>query len=168
MKPKVRYDVQEHVTCPYIQPDHSNLLYHSISWRSISVSFAHLRLDLPSGLLLIFPHQNTENTYLFLHTCHMACPPHSYRFYHLNNIWQVVEYNLFIQMLRINTVVKNARENAAKNGRLYNYFRYTNRWIYGWDDKKTILCAEWQQTCYSWCQVTEDNKSSNLPVFLKA
>ena len=40
---------------------------------------------------LMLPHQNPVYTSPFPHTCYMCCPFQSYWFYHLNNIWWVVQ-----------------------------------------------------------------------------
>jgi hypothetical protein len=59
---------------------------HSTSRRSSLILSSHLRLGLPSGLFPSgFP---TKTLYTALpHTRYMPRPPHSYWFYHPNNIW---------------------------------------------------------------------------------
>jgi hypothetical protein len=44
---------------------------HPTSWRSILILSSHLRLGLPSGLSLRFPHRNPVQTSPFPHTCYM-------------------------------------------------------------------------------------------------
>ena len=56
------------------------------SWRSILILSTHLRLGLPSGLSLRFPHQDPIRPPLLTHTRHMPSPSHSSRFYHPHNI----------------------------------------------------------------------------------
>jgi hypothetical protein len=65
---------QELSTCPYPEPDQSRSP-HSTSTRSILISSNHLRLGLPSGLLLSgFP---TNNLYAFLFPhIRVTCPAH--------------------------------------------------------------------------------------------
>ena len=64
----------------------------------------HLNIILPStswspqwSLSLRFPHQNLVHTSSFLHTCHMPCPSHSFRFYHPHNIgWGLQRITLLV------------------------------------------------------------------------
>jgi hypothetical protein len=41
--------------CPYPESDQSNPYYHSTLWRTILISFSHLRLGLTSGIFLSGP-----------------------------------------------------------------------------------------------------------------
>ena len=66
------------------------------SSRSILILSSHLHLGLLNGLFPS-PHQNLVHTSPFLHMCHMSCPSHSFRFYHLHNIgWGVQIIKLLI------------------------------------------------------------------------
>ena len=59
---------------------------HPTSWKSILILSTHLRLGLPSGLSLRFPHQDPIHPPLLTHTRHIPSPSHSSRFYHPHNI----------------------------------------------------------------------------------
>jgi len=67
---------------------------HPPSWKSILILSSHLRLGLPSGLSLRFPHQNPVHAFPLPHTRYMSRPPH---FYHSKNIgWAVQIIELLI------------------------------------------------------------------------
>jgi len=64
---------------------------HPPSWKSILILSSHLRLGLPSGLFLRFPHQNHVYVSPLSHTRYMSRPSHSSRFYQQINIWWAVQ-----------------------------------------------------------------------------
>ena len=47
------------------------------SWRSVLILSSHLRMGLPSGLSLRFPHQNPLYASALPYTCYMTRPPRS-------------------------------------------------------------------------------------------
>jgi len=64
---------------------------HPLSLKSILILSSHLRLGLPSGLFLRFPHHNPVYVSPLPHTRYMSRPSHSSRFYQKISIWWAVQ-----------------------------------------------------------------------------
>jgi len=96
--PKVHYRIHK---CPSLVPILSHVYPvhtpRTTSWRFILILSSHLRLGLPNGLFLRFPHQNPVYASPLPHTRYMSRPSHSSRFYHTkNNGWAVHIIKLLI------------------------------------------------------------------------
>jgi len=89
--PMVHYGIHK---CPSPVPILSHVYSvhtpRTTSWRFILILSSHLRLSLPNGLFLRFPHQNPVYASPLPHTRYMSRPSHFSRFYHTkNNGWAV-------------------------------------------------------------------------------
>ena len=82
---------QESGNCPYSEPHRSSPSPHPTSCRPILILSSHLRLGLPSGSSLRFPHQTPVCTSPRSHTCYMPCASHSSWLDHLSKIWWGVQ-----------------------------------------------------------------------------
>jgi len=71
---------------------------HPTSWRSILILSSHLRLGLPSGLSLRFPHQNPVHASPLPHTSYMPRLSHSSRCHHPQDIGWGVQIIKFLTM----------------------------------------------------------------------
>ena len=96
--PMVHYGIHK---CPSPVPILSHVYSvhtpSTTSWRLILILSSHLRLALPNGLFLRFPHQNPVYASPLPHTRYMSRPSHSSRFYHTkNNGWAVHIIKLLI------------------------------------------------------------------------
>jgi len=89
--PMVHYGIHK---CPSPVPILSHVYSvhtpSTTSWRLILILSSHLRLALPNGLFLRFPHQNPVYASPLPHTRYMSRPSHFSQFYHTkNNGWAV-------------------------------------------------------------------------------